>query len=157
MVAPTASALPEPTSAPTATPEPTPITAQVDIADQTITEDGALQIDLLALPQNGWLALYDASSIGEEGLILAVPIEAGVEEDVTITLDPRTVPESLAAMLYIGREPDAEFAPPQGEAGLAAATATFDVEIALPQPELVVQSQEVGDDGELDNRRNAHS
>lgn len=146
---PTATLAPEPTAEPTETPEPTRITARVEIADQTITEEGVLQIDRVSLPENGWLALYDASSIGDEGFITAIPVEAGVEEDVTMTVDPRTVPETVAAMLYIGRERDADFAPPQGEAGLAAATATFDLTVDLPQPELVVQNQEIGENGEL--------
>lgn len=147
--APTATNPPEPTAEPTPTPEPTRITASVVIADQTITEEGVLQIDRISLPENGWLALYDASSIGEEGFVTAIPVEAGVEEDLTLTLDPRGVPETLAAMLYIGREPDADFAPPQGEAGLAAATATFVLTVELPRPELAVADQEIGEDGEL--------
>lgn len=149
VASPTVPATTEPTPEPTSTPEPTPILPQLAVSDQTITEDGVITVAAVVLPEDGWLAIYDAEAISDAGLLSVIPIDAGAHDDVTVEVDPRLATETLEAVLYAGRESGQSFTIPEDEGGSGVAAETFTVAIELPQPEVVVTDQEVGDDGEL--------
>lgn len=138
----------EPTEvSPTVTPEPTPtetpVVPLIELADQTIGDDGIVQIARLVSAESGWLTL--TSSNVE---LITFPVVAGETPNLEVTVDPLLIGSTLTARLFTGGGETFDPAvnqPATTEAGPVETTAAVTLEITKPQ--VVMLKQEVFDDG----------
>jgi hypothetical protein len=147
-VIPTATATPRPTAVPTMTAEPTPIVPLVRAADQDVGEDGVLQIDEVALPEPGWLAVFSATADGPGELLGYVDLPAGLHRDVRVTIDPFQATDTLIAQLHREGGDPQELELPEPDSLMAEdAQVAFDITLTLPQATITVADQPIGRDG----------
>lgn len=72
----------------------------VEVATQAITQEGAVRVDSVLLPQDGWLAIHAQADGRLAELLGAVPLTAGLHENVIITIPWREGTPTLYAALY---------------------------------------------------------
>jgi hypothetical protein len=71
------------------------------VEDQKVAEDGLVIVQQATAAEPSWLVLH-ADDAGEPGGIVAyAPLKVGVNEDVTLAIDWRTVPPRLHAIMYV--------------------------------------------------------
>lgn len=150
---PTAPATTAPTPTPTMQPSPTPIVPTLTVTDQPLDEDGAVTIEMAALPQPGWVVLK-AQRDGQVAEVLGqTAVPAGVSRDVVVTVDPLNVTPTLVAMLHtdLGEEETFEFPGVDQPltVGDAPVAEPFAVDLQLLLPSVTLEPQEVGEDGLL--------
>jgi len=149
----TPSPTPTATIPPTATPEPTPSVPALTVDAQPLTEDGRLTIDNVAIPDDGWLVIYQDMD-GELGDILGhQAVTAGNKSNVTVFIAPRDATPILIAALHTDAGAQGEFEYPGPDTPLEddtdVVTATFQVDIQLPVPAIDVVDQLIAIDGLL--------
>lgn len=153
-------AVPPPTSTPTATvaitptstPQPTPVVPYIAVADQSLTDTGILTITSAASPAPGWVVLYTMQE-GDLGAVLGyTAVNAGINADLHIQIDPLRATPLLAAILHVDAGVAGEFEFPDGpdepvqlESGVIAAQ--FSPEFELSLPVISAADQEILEDG----------
>lgn len=139
-----------PRATPTVTPspEPTPLSPSVVIADQTLDVSGVLVADVVSLPAPGWLTIYRELDGEPDAIIGRQPLTAGVHEDVEVSVDTELATETLFAGVHVdlGSEGVFEF-PGEDEPFPGEPETEFVVDLALPQPQIEVAEQTIGEDG----------
>lgn len=137
---------PEPTLTPTV--RPTSIPAHIDIKDQSLDESGELVAGEVSLPAPGWLVVYRSQDDKPDEVIGRVSLAAGVHDDVRVTVDTEAATEQLFARLHIDMGAEGVFEFPGEDKPFPGEPETaFTVELLLPQPQIEVASQDVGEDG----------
>jgi hypothetical protein len=140
---------PLPTTVPSVTATPIPITIEVD--DQILGEDGQLTISRIESSDAGWVVIYNEDS-GNAGEVLGfVHVPGGVSEDIDVSIDPYRATAKLLAIHHQdeGQANTFEFPGPdtpsrsEGEV----ASSEFSVELKVFQPEITVREVDVGEDG----------
>lgn len=151
-VEPTATATPMPTRQPTATPEPTPVVPLVAVADQTIADDGEITIARVISTEPGWVVLYVPTNNGLGEIVGYTAVQPGLNENLTVTVDPLKTPPDLVALLHVDAGAAGTFEYPDGPdvplawegARIAMPfTLAFDVE----KPTITTADQAVAEDG----------
>lgn len=143
---------PSPTPRSSPTPEPTPVVPTIAVADQVLTDEGQIEIMRAISTEAGWLVLYSQTE-GELGDVLGVTaVDAGLNNDLTITVDPLQATPTLVAMLHLDAGMPGEFEFPEGPDEplrweTAVIAAPFNLEFDLSRPVVVVDDQAVGEDG----------
>ena len=150
----TASPIAEATSTPRPTSQPTPVLPYIDGADQPLTDDGNIIIPRAVSPQDGWLVIYQEGD-GELGAVLGyTAVSEGINEDLTLSIDPMEATETVIALLHVDQAPIGEFDFPDGEDvpveyETAVIAAPIQLDFQISQPDITVSTQEVGEDGML--------
>ena len=72
----------------------------IEASEQAIGEDGVLQIESVLLPQDGWLAIHAEANGRPAEMLAAIPLTAGLHENVSITIPWRHGTPTLIAALY---------------------------------------------------------
>lgn len=153
MATPTEAVAAEPTAtiapAPTATEEP--LLPAISVADQVLEDDGQLVIQEVTAAEPGWLVVY-ADEDGSPGEVLGYSaVEAGLNEDVTVHIDPLAATEDLHLMLHkdVGKSGTFDFPGPDepvsSESGPVEAAFVVDRQATVPA--ITVEDQEIGEDG----------
>ncbi len=149
---PTATATPVPTVtlAPTVTAVPTLITPLLEISPQTLTEAGLITVDLAALPESGWIAIFNTENDSPGELLGHTAVAPGTHENLTISIDPKAATQTLIAQLHADNGEIDTFEHPGPDSPLGTETnVPFEVEIQLPIPAITVNDQAVDADGRL--------
>lgn len=144
-----------PTTRPTATPSPTPEppAPAVEISNQPLSESGTLTIDYVVALAPGWLVL-SSDNDGRPGQVLGyAPIRTGRNEELEITIDPYAATPLLHATLLRDEGQTDEFEFPGADTpveveGQIVGT-TFEVDIQVVLPSLIVADQEVTPPGQV--------
>ncbi len=139
--APTGTVRPSPTPNPTATPIP----PSIDASYQLIGPDGALHVDEVVIPEDGWLAAYPdgqgeldpAADLGH------VALTAGSNPSVTLSIDPMWPERSIQLALFGGRSEDA-FAP---SLDTLLQVTRLEIDTPMTIPAISVADQEIMVDG----------
>ncbi len=145
---------PLPTSAPTITAVSTPILPYIDAPDQPLTDDGGISFPRVMTTEAGWLVIY-AEGDGELGDILGVaPLSTGINDDITISIDPMRATQTIIAMLHIDATPNDDFDFPDGsdtplEYETAVIATPIQLDFQISQPAITVAPQEIRADGVL--------
>lgn len=149
VASPTMSPTPRPTASPT--PEPTAIVPAINVSDQPLAGDGRITIDRVLIPQPGWLVLH-AERDGQVAEVLGFTnIDAGINDDLVVTIDPLQATPSLAAMLHVdaGEAGSFEFPGPdqplQQDSTVVMTSFALDFQMTLPT--ISAADQPVGEDG----------
>lgn len=136
---------------PTITPQPTPIMPAIEVADQTLTEEGAVLIKSVTSPDNGWLVILDDDNDLPGSVLGFEPVSSGSSESVTVTIDPRSATPTLYARLHIDSGSSGTFEHPGSDVPVEAVTGevveSFTVEPDLPLPAISIEDQRVAFDG----------
>ncbi len=138
----------------TVTAQPTPTSAPdllLAVADQELADDGQLTVDRIVVPDKGWLVIRTDEG-GQAGDVLAyVALPAGESEGVTVSIEPILGIEILHASIHLdeGRQGEFEFPGPDApqRSGGEIVDERFRVESVAPVPSLVVEDQDVSEDG----------
>lgn len=150
----TVSPIPTDTPPPTATAVPTPIAAQLTVSTQTINEDGLLTIDLAALPEAGWLAIFNTQNESAGELLGYTAVPAGTHENLTVTIDPKAATQTLIAQLHADAGEVDTFEYPGPDSPLGTATnVSFAVDIQLPIPAISINDQTIDSAGMMQVER----
>lgn len=141
-----------PSPIPSSTPSPTPLPPAIAVANQTLAEDGRLTIPQVTSPERAWLAIHAATESDEATAPLGyTAVSPGVSENVTVTVDPLLVTETLVAILHRdeGEEDVFEYPGPDEpmRAGETAVAVPFGVTIEFSLPTVAVSDQLVEEDG----------
>ena len=147
VVLPTSTSTPIPE--PTVTPEPTPIVPTLTVNEQTITDDGLLIVDEVAVPEPAWIVIH-ATEDGAPGAILGeIFVPAGVSTGVEVPVNLALATDMMIAMLHADTGVTGEFDFPEADEPLVGTTAvaTFPVTFDIPVPVIVVTDQEIKTDG----------
>lgn len=143
-----------PAPTPTNTPVPTPAVPRIGATDQTLTDEGILEIASVVSPENGWLVLY-AMRDGELGDVLGfTAVSTGLNQNLTLTIDPQLATPNLVALLHSDAGETGEFEFPDGpDEPLAWESAqiatTFALDFQLSKPVVEASEQAIGEDGIL--------
>ena len=144
-------AAPTMTPRPSPTPAPAPINPAIDVGDQALADEGKLTIARVTVPEPAWLVIH-AQHEGQVGEVLGyTAVASGINDDVTVTIDPLQATLRLVAMLHqdAGEVGTFEF-PGADDPWLVAGetvAAGFDVDIQVALPAVTVLDQELLDDG----------
>lgn len=135
------------TATPTATiPIPEELQPTLLVEDQSLAEDGQVDIERVITDQDGWLVLYRDED-GQTGEILGLtPIEAGDHENLSVEIDPFETTPIIHARLYVDEGQVGEFEVPGPDRPVnqdgEPVGATFNVELQAITPTLTVSGQE---------------
>lgn len=143
---------PQATATPSPTASPTPPPPAIEVANQTLAEDGRLTIDRVTSPEPAWLAVHAATEADEETPPLGyTAVSPGVSENITVTIDPLLATDTLVAILHQDAgEADVFEYPGADEPMRRAETAVavpFGVAIEFSLPTVDVSDQLVEEDG----------
>lgn len=146
-----ATATPRATATSTATPEPPQ--PEVSAVQQTVGDEGEVIISSVYAPQPAWLVLY-ADDEGEPGEVLGhAALEEGENRDVSLSVDPYRVTATLHAVLHQDEGELETFEFPGADEPLEVdgerVSASFDVDIQVTMPQIVVSDQELSSDGQV--------
>ncbi|MCP4417654.1 MAG: hypothetical protein GY805_13610 [Chloroflexi bacterium] len=72
----------------------------IEVVAQTVAEDGVVQVASVLLPDAGWLAIHAQTDGQLTDLLGAVPLTAGLHEDILVTIPWREGTPTLVAALY---------------------------------------------------------
>lgn len=147
---------PEPTTTPSPTPRvatPTPITPMLSVNDQTITDNGEVQIASVTLLNSGWVVIY-ADEAGEPGEILAqMLVNAGNGQAVVVTVDPFEATDTLHIVLHEdgGQMGEFEFPGPDSPINFAGedVSTTIAIERDIVLPSIAVSDQAINRTGQV--------
>jgi hypothetical protein len=116
--------------------------------DQTLDESGVLIAAEVSLPSPGWLTIYRESEGQPDTIIGRQSLAPGVHENVEVSVDIEQATETLFAGVHtdLGAEGVFEY-PGEDEPFPNEPETEFVVELAIPQPQIEVGEQTVGDDG----------
>ena len=120
---------------------------------QTVGDSGEVIISSVYAPRPAWLVLY-ADDDGEPGEVLGhVAVEEGESRDVSLSVDPYRVTGRLHAVLHQDLGELGTFELPGAdeplEVGGEWVGATFEVDIQVTMPQIVVSDQDLGRDGQI--------
>ncbi len=144
---------PTATAEPTIVFTPTPIIPTLQVQDQVVTEDGLITIDSAAVPQAGWLSVYQILD-GDPGLLLnVIEIAEGNSSSLTLEIDPQEASPMLMARLHVDDGTIGEFEYPGADMpftiGSQEVSEQFEVDIQLPVPSIEMNDQDVGKDSTI--------
>lgn len=144
----TAAVTPSPTNTPrpTETPSPTPLPPAINVPEQTVYGDGVVAVESVTIPADGWLAVYRQSQaeLSADDLLGVIAVEAGEQQGLQVTIDGEKATSVLQFALHVQENPTAEFDPAASELLLIT---SFEVTLQLVEPQIVVNEQEVLEDG----------
>ncbi len=118
------------------------------MADQVLDESGVLVADEVSLPAPGWLTIYREFEGEPDAIIGRQALAPGVHENVEISVDIEQATETLFAGVHADRGAEGVFDYPGEDEPFPNEPETeFVVELAIPQPQIEVEEQIVGEDG----------
>ncbi len=140
---------PQPTATATPTPSPTPIAPLVSVMDQTVVEDGRILVQQVVSPAAGWLALL--AEPDSEAVLGFTAVAPGLNESVTVTIDPLQASPELTAVLIADGGKIGLFEFPGADEPMAGETAaaSFAITLDMPLPAITIASQSVTEAGQV--------
>lgn len=153
---PTTEPTPETTPTPSPTPRvatPTPIIPMLSAENQTITDNGAVQVDNITTLASGWVVVYTDEE-GLPGRILGqTRVSTGNGQSLTVTIDPFQATPTLHILLHDdgGQIGEFEFPGPDSPLTFSSQTvaATITIELAIVLPTLAVSDQAINRTGQI--------
>ncbi|MFQ5434441.1 MAG: hypothetical protein ACE5FD_06160, partial [Anaerolineae bacterium] len=130
------------------TPSPTPILPQISVSDQAVAADGRVFFEQVIAPESGWLAVLAANE-GEKVLGYTA-VAPGLNESVTVTIDPLQASPELTAVLLNDAGEAGAFEFPGADEPMTAETAVadFTITIEMPLPSITVTDQTISEAGQ---------
>ena len=151
IVQPTIEVVAQPTTAPSPTPTEEPPVPAVSVTDQVLEDDGRLVVSEVFTIEPGWIVVYTDES-GEPDEILGYSaVQEGQNEDVIIQIEALEATETLHILLHTDNGESGVFDFPGPDNPITTDTGTIEAMFVVDRrttvPSIVVESQEVANDG----------
>ena len=136
---------------PTITPEPTPVTPALSVNDQTVSEDGVIQIASASSPYAAWVVVQADDEDGPGSVLGYTAVAPGTSESLNVSIDPYSATSTLYASLHLDAGREGEFEYPGSDMPLETTAGDvskiFTVEFDMPLPSIEISDQRVAMDG----------
>ena len=150
-VSPTSTPIPEPTATRTPRPTATPFAPTVVVSDQAVTDSGVLVIESVFMIEPGWVVLFAQPERGKAFPIGFTGVPAGSSQQVEVIVNPLDVTKTLIVALHEDNGQIGSFEYPDADPPVANSneqpSATFAVDIEVTLPAVVVEDQDIAEDG----------